>query len=130
MDDTKRELERMCKDIAETLGSFCDGMFYDTEKGKMVSKIPKNNKDEDRYQTLYDYLVRDNLGIKIKTDIKGATMYSCEICVAWGGPNIYIDTGSQAVEGYWGADKVSHFLPRKICDAIDDVIDEERSCYL
>ena len=35
------------------------------------------------------------------------TFKSARLLVAFGGPNIWIDTGSQTVEGYWWSDEFS-----------------------
>jgi hypothetical protein len=44
---------------------------------------------------------------------------SAELLVAFGGPNIYIDTHKREVQGYWGSDK---FISRYWTDPMD--IDE------
>jgi hypothetical protein len=70
----------------------------------------------------------NNLGIKIITSLDGSEYYGAEICVAWGGPNIYIETRDSYVRGYWG-DEVSVPLSYKARDAIDYIIDELRLDY-
>ena len=127
-DGTKEQMKEQCERIASVLESLCDGMIYDSETGEILDKAPEDEDDEERYQSLY-YYISDNLGIKIKTDLECSTIYSSEICMAWGGPNIYIDTGVGAVEGYWGCDQVSAYISKKVCDAIDNEIEELWSCY-
>jgi hypothetical protein len=133
MSDTKKELEEMCKNIAEKLGLFASGYVYDNEEGKMVDKDEIVNEDgeydEDRYEDLYQYLFEDNLGIKILTSLDGSDYFGAEICVAWGGPNIYIETRDSYVKGYWGSDQVEYPLSYTVRDRIDDEIEELRSCY-
>ena len=34
------------------------------------------------------------------------------LLVAFGGPNIWIDTASQEVEGYWGSDRVTRWYSK------------------
>ena len=109
--------------------SLCDGERYDVEEGVFIDEdeVP-DEYDEERYQDLYWYL-QDNLGIKVLTDLDRETMYGCEICVAWGGPNIYINTNTRNIEGYWGFDEVTYPLSLHVCDEIDDLVDEMRGYY-
>ena len=124
-DDCLEQMKRMCEGIRDKLNGFRDGLVYDKETDEMV-EMPEDCEDCERYLSLFDYLLGDNLGIKVTTDLRGETMYSCEICVAWGGPNIYIDTGTETVEGYWWTDRCSVPLDREICEMIDDTVDEYR----
>lgn len=50
------------------------------------------------------------------------------IAVALGGPNVYVDTRRGEVEGYWGADHESAWVPREICDEIDSIFEELYHC--
>ena len=131
MSDTKKELEEECRWIVEKVEALADeGKLYDSETGEMIDRDDledPNDYDENRYQSLYDYIA-DNLGIKIITSLDGSEYFGAEICVAWGGPNIYIETRDSYVRGYWG-DEVSVPLSRKASDAIDYIIDELRLCY-
>lgn len=132
MSDTEEQMKGQCQRLADRLEAFAEGKLYDSEEGEMVSQseIDWDAEDfqEDRYLSLYDYLM-DNYGIKIKTDIQGDTMYSCEICLAWGGPGIYIDTGTGAVEGYWWGDRATVYLSEEACRMIDETVDEMRDLY-
>lgn len=130
MSDTKKELEEQCRWIVEKVEALASGSLYDTETGEMIDRDDledPNDYDESRYQNLFDYIA-DNLGIKIITGIDGGDYYGAEICVAWGGPNIYIETRDSYVRGYWG-DEVSIPFSYIARDAVDDIIDELRSCY-
>ena len=50
--------------------------------------------------------------------------FACRICVACGGPNIFIDTWEKCVCGYWGADVVKYPLSLTAVDAIDRVMSD------
>lgn len=122
----KKSCERI-RDVIEAL-SYSNN-YYDSETGEIVSGNDIHDLDEDERYLSLSYYLEDNLGVKVLTDLEGETMYSCKICFAWGGPNIYVDTETRAVEGYWGFDEVSVPLSGKACDAIDDCINELRECY-
>jgi len=131
MSGTKKDLEEQCRWIVEKIEALADeNKLYDMEKDCFVDRDSledPNDYDEGRYQSLWDYIA-DNLGIKIITSLDGSEYYGAEICVAWGGPNIYIETRDSYVRGYWG-DEVSIPLSYYARDAIDEIIDELRSCY-
>lgn len=127
--DTDDELKDKCERIAIRLKNLACGQYYDTETGEYVDEIPEDCDDEGRYEDLYAYLFDDNFGIKIITDLDGGDLYGAEICVAWGGPNIYINTRDAYVEGYWGSTEVKVPFSYNARDMIDDYIDELRGGY-
>lgn len=127
MTDTDEELRQQCRDMADTLNALASGQYYDTETGEFVDIIPDD--EEDRYQSLEEYVLDDNLGIKIIIDIDGNCFYGAEICVAWGGPNIYINTRTSYVEGYWGCTEVKEPFSYTASDEINNYIEELRGCY-
>lgn len=55
---------------------------------------------------------------------KDAPITAVILCVAWGGPNIYIDTGDRAVNLYWGSGSGKYPLTADACDALVEVIAE------
>ena len=48
--------------------------------------------------------------------------------VACGGPNIYVDTGSKAVELYWWTDRASYSLLSETAEAITAEFEELYNC--
>lgn len=48
---------------------------------------------------------------------------SVQVCIAWGGPNIYIDTDTKCVEIYWGGHE-SFLLDSDIINEIDSIFEE------
>ena len=129
MTDTNDELRQHCEDIAYKIDRLSSGMYYDNETGDLVDDIPEDCDDEDRYQDLTQYVFDDDLGIKIITSLDGKDLYGAEICVAWGGPNIYINTRDAYVEGYWGSTEARYPFSYNARDQINDYIDEVRGCY-
>lgn len=74
--------------------------------------------------TVYDYLedVLDfNWILNSDKSLKGA-----ELLVAFGGPNIYVNTVSQTVKGYWGGDSATATFTDKV--NLEDAISDLYSC--
>lgn len=53
---------------------------------------------------------------------------ACRVLVAYGGPNIYIDTYSGAVEMYWWTDRADFPLSRSTMAQIDEWAEEYFNC--
>lgn len=132
-DPTDIELRENCERIRDELEKFACGYLYDTETGEMVraEDLTDPDYDEERYQDFYTYYLTDNLGIKVTHDIQSPDeLYSCSICVAWGGPNIYIDTYTECVEGYWGySGRASASFSKRVTEMIDSEIEDIMFCY-
>ena len=45
---------------------------------------------------------------------------ACRVLVAFGGPNIYIDTWDEQVQLEWWSEKAIADIPKELCIAIDD----------
>lgn len=99
MCDTKTILENRVRDIAETLDL-------------IVSEGLDENGDtlDNFFDDVYD--VKYGIGYDL-------TYHSVKVCVACGGPNIYVDTASCTVKGYWGRDKAEYPLDMRTVDDID-----------
>lgn len=70
---------------------------------------------------LYDYF-DDALDIEYR--IGADRQYrSVQVCIAWGGPNIYIDTDTKCVEVYWG-NHASFQLNIDVIIEIDSIFEE------
>jgi len=89
--DTKQSLISTCNRIAQEIESG----EYDMEEcaieeweGPCASHYLNDALD-------IEYTINSNL------EYKGA-----RVCVALGGPNIYIDTRHKVIRGYWGTDRV------------------------
>ena len=106
MSDTTERLTKMVKGIAETI----------YEGG--------TNDDGDEING-FNYL-EDVLDINYITQ-RDKTYKGSRILVAFGGPNIWIDTLDQQVEGYWGTDKVFQWYPEDNI-GLDDACEESFNC--
>ena len=65
----------------------------------------------------FDYVINCNREYK-----------AARILVAFGGPNIYVDTLSGQVELYWWGDKASYPLTNDACAMIDEAMEELYNC--
>ena len=129
-----------CKAIADRLEAIADGRLYKCpecgeyvednalfcECGCQVDLIGDEENDGEPWEpvTMYDYF-EDMLDIDfIVTHDK--QYKACRIMVAWGGPNIYINTWDKQVELFWWTETGKFYLSGDVCDAIDEWAEE---CY-
>ena len=68
--------------------------------------------------SIYDYM-DDILDIEFTVD-RYRSYKSCEICIGWGGPNIYIDTSDSYVKLYWGSTREKYPIRYSTSEEIDD----------
>lgn len=61
--------------------------------------------DIERSADLVDAILDDALSIEFTTD-QNRTYMGSRILVAFGGPNIWIDTRDETVEGSWGCERI------------------------
>jgi len=95
--DIKADLEHQCRCIAfQIRAGFPE---YDREGV------------EDDYGRVLDFL-ETVLDFQWVVASDRQTMLGCHLLVAWGGPNIWIDTQAGVVSGYWGRDRAeSYYSP-------------------
>lgn len=89
--DTKTELISMCERIVKDI----ETGEYDMEACEL----------EEWGEPCASHYLSDVYDIEYTVSNRGYYLGSI-ICVALGGPNIYIDTRNQQVQGYWGGDSV------------------------
>ena len=53
---------------------------------------------------------------------------ACRVLVAFGGPNIYIDTWKKEVQLFWWSDTATADIPDELCAAIDDFFETIYNC--
>ena len=53
---------------------------------------------------------------------------ACRVLVAFGGPNIYIDTWKKQVQLYWWSDTATADIPEELCEQIDEFFEEIYNC--
>ena len=69
----------------------------------------------------------DALDVEFTVSTKKEYRY-CRVMVAWGGPTIYINTATKAVELYWWTDRASYPLLSDAVDALDEWAAEYWEC--
>ena len=112
MSDTHKMLTEYCEEIAHDLDKYAENNLFLDE-----------NEDYEGQNYLDDYL-----DVKWILDYN-RDYFACSVCVAWGGPNIYIDTWDKCVCGYWGADKVEYPMSFRAVEAVDNYMSDIYSCY-
>lgn len=121
--ELKNELIANCKSVAEELEGYAYGnLIYCEEEGGFIDKT--DDVEDDGLGAWLSYV----LDIRVTTDLSGNDLYGARVCVACGGPNIYVDTCEGCVEGYWGTEHVSVELSGSACEVINDLISEYRGC--
>lgn len=129
-----------CKSISDDLDKYVDGIVHHCPDCGSTIEIPETVGDKFKCPccgeiheiedfemcTLYDYfddvLDIDYL-VNYQKEYKGA-----RILVAWGGPNIYIDTISGNVELYWGTESAKYRMRSDVIDAIDEWAEDYFNC--
>ena len=115
--DTKKELFNMCKRIAEEIG---------TGNYKMGELEIEELEIEEWDGPCAGHYLDDALDIEYTVSGRGDYLGS-RVCVAFGGPNIYIDTRNRKVQGYWGGDYVERSYSRDAL-GLDDYLEETFDC--
>lgn len=67
--------------------------------------------------------IDEALDIEVTCTLSGGYKGAC-IAITLGGPNVYIDTNSGMLEGYWGSQEWKQYLDDDIIKAVDDYIEE------
>lgn len=133
---TDRENREHCRRIAEDLEAYADGRVYKCpECGECITdenlfcscgaQVDLINGEWEQ-QSLYDYF-SDCLDIEYRVGSDKEYRSVC-VMVTCGGPNIYIDTESKAVELYWWGDRASYHILSDAVDAVDDWAREYWEC--
>lgn len=105
-----------CPDCGETLHPIDTG-----DKYKCPSCGAVNDVDDLEQLGLWDYF-EDVLDVEYR--VSGCQRNQLEyrsvrLLVAFGGPNIYIDTAARKVQLYWWTEYAEYELSRELCDEID-----------
>lgn len=123
-EDAKENTQR-CKEIAEDLKKIVNGDYcrpedadYGGDMGLWID-TPKEGVPEGYTPVTIDDYFDDNYGVRTTIDDRGE-VYSTSVCIAWGGPNIYIDTETGAVEMYWWSSRCCYPIPGSVAEMIDD----------
>ena len=124
--DIRDHLDR----ILRGMYAFCEncrtevnlGMFIPEEEWEL-NECPYCGERELRRMKIGDYF-DENLGVDFtindQLEYRGA-----RVCIAWGGPGIWIDTMTEKVELHWWGDDAETFLEKETVEAIDDHFEKE-----
>ena len=141
------ENRESCRRIADDLEEYARGSIYRCpECGEIIAE-PDDHGDvficpscktlcsfgisytepELEQLSVYDWL-DDALDIEYR--IGSDRQYrSAEVMVACGGPNIYVDTGTQKVRLHWWGNYAEYPASISACDELDAVLEDLFSCY-
>ncbi len=127
--------ENRVKNIAEKLDNIMAGIVYycpecgyehtqqPSEYDNDIQRCPEC--DEGMTQMTFGDYFEDNLGIEVTVDLFGHdTIKHGRICIAWGGPSIYVDTGDEEVQLFWWGNNATAPISHAVANAIDDYIQE------
>lgn len=149
--ETDRENREHCKHIAETLEAYAnreiyrcpecgeefelydargENYWFDDEENE-IGKCPgcghtSINENEFEPLSLWDYMT-DALDVRFVVN-SHKEILAVKILVAFGGPNIWIDSESRSVELYWWTDRASYPLSTDVCDALNEWAEEYWGC--
>ena len=104
--------------MASELFNYCNSIY--TELNAIYEGTATN--DDGEQATFYDYF-QDPLDFEYTIASNGEYL-GVRVYVALGGPNVWIDTRRGEIGGAWGADRADRWLPREICDEIDEIFSE------
>lgn len=139
--EKRDENREHCKSISDDLDKYVDGIVHHCPDCGSTIEIPETVGDkfkcpccgevhdiEDFEQlSLYDYFDGDVLDIDFTVNYQ-KEYKAVRICVAWGGPSIYIDTLSGNVELYWWTERASYRMRSDVIDALDEWAEEYFNC--
>ena len=100
---TQEQLQKDCENIAKELNRLCG--------------LKSKNK-------LNEYISGDNVLDFDYTITRNGEYKAVELCVAYGGPNIFIDASDGYIKGYWGGEEAQYPFSYDIRDALDDYFSE------
>lgn len=126
--ERREELEReksIVRRIAEDLDAYAEGRAYSDEDGeeRILADLSEDVPEDWEPRGMWDYF-EDVYNIRYVVD--GDLDYcAVRVMVACGGPNIWVDTYTETVDLYWGADHVSYDLWSSTVDEIDEIFREQ-----
>ena len=141
--ETDNHNRETCKQIALNLEAYANGNIYRCPDCGEIHHIENENNGEELWfcpncrnvkefddleqLSLWDYF-DDILDIKYLIGHDRETVEAVKILITFGGPNIYIDTESRAVELYWWTDRASYPIDHDVCNQIDEWAQELFTC--
>lgn len=122
--ENREQLERIRSELEKIYNGNCyyiDGELVDGED------LSEEQIDDLEEATLYDYFDESILDVDFIVD-SNKEYKACRIMVAFGGPNIYINTFRREIELYWWTESEKIELDSDICNMIDEYMEELFNC--
>ena len=120
--------------IAHTIRDIAEGTLYELDgeyitDGEMVSLIEAGAKEEDDFEqvTIYDYLA-DVLDATYYTTGRDGEYLGVRLMLAWGGPNVFLDTYRRTLELYWWNEHATVDLLPNEADEVNAMWSELYNC--
>lgn len=148
-EQTNQHNTETCKSIAQELENIANGILYRCTGCGDTINIEDYTDDEDLYEaiefgnycncpecgdeemfeqvSMFDWL-EDALDFDFIVD-RNKEYKACRILVAFGGPNIYVDTMRGSVDLYWWGDRASYPLSTTACAELDTTMEDYYNCY-
>lgn len=138
--ETDQGNRERCKNIADNLEAYADGRVYkcpecgkefemaETAGDKYCCPSCRAVLETEEFEQLsiWDYMA-DALDVRYLVG-RNNQLIAVKVLVAFGGPNIWIDTETRSVELYWWTDRASYPLNRNAVNALEDWAEELREC--
>lgn len=116
------------KEYAET-GWNEETKIYHTEDGETITINGKQFETEVSDMdtaSMWDYF---NDFLDVDWIVNSNKEYkACRIMIAWGGPNIYVNTWDGCIELYWWTESGKAWLSKEVCETIDEAMEEIYYC--
>lgn len=119
-----RENWERCKLVADELEAYAEGRAYADECGEV--RVLDDGEEPGEYWeplSMCDWL-EDALDVDVTATLAGSYR-GAEVCVAWGGPAIYVDTRREEVRLAWWGETASYGISREAAAELDEVISEQ-----
>ena len=132
------ETVEMVRNISDHLDGIVSGKYWycqncDTEYLKTDSRCRFDEDDgiflcpncgEELYEESIGDYFNEVFGVEL-TITDSLEYRGCRVCIAWGGPGIWIDTMTEKVELKWWGDDAETFLSHETVKEIDEHFEEE-----
>ena len=124
----KNENREHLENIRSNLEKIYNGNHYYID-GELVDgeELTEEQMDDIEEATLYDYFEDGVLDVDYIVNSQ-KEYKACRILIAYGGPNIYINTFSRELELYWWTESEKIELDSDICNMIDEYMEELFNC--
>lgn len=105
-----------------SLKAYVENCREELEKGYAI-ELDRLEEDEEKEAEPLSKQLENSLDIEYTTSLN-RVYQGARIALTLGGPNIYLDTKKGEIQGYWGTNTYTTRVDLKICDFMDDWINE------